>query len=162
VILNLCPFFFFFLRIYHVLDDPLSPPFISDFTYFTSITTSWDTKDCHRFFAQTVLSSEDIALMFNTTLTFFCPTVEAFTFFTNEDFQRLLEPIWVRHATEFLLNHFSSPAMTRNELVNMAPGSITMLNGATYELRKSGTRPRIKNGNEQGRSEFGDLIAVDG
>jgi hypothetical protein len=166
VILNQCPFFFFFLRIFHLIDDPLYPPFITDFTYFTTIAnkgnSSWDTSDCNRFFAQTEWHAEDIALMFNTTLTFFCPTVEAFKFFTNEDYQRLLEPIWFRHSREFLLNHYSSPAMTRNELVNMAPGSITMLNGATYELRKSGTRPRIKNGQEQGRSEFGDLVAVDG
>jgi len=74
----------------------------------------------------------------------------------------LLEPIWVRHATEFLFNHISAGAKTRQELVNEAPSYITMLNGATYELRKSGTRPRIKNGKEQGRSEFGDLIALDG
>lgn len=52
--------------------------------------------------------------------------------------------------------------MTRSELAAMAPGQITMLNGATYELRKSGDKPRIKNGNEEGRSEFGDLIALDG
>ena len=52
--------------------------------------------------------------------------------------------------------------MTRAELAAMAPTHITMLNGATYELRKSGDKPRIKNGNEEGRSEFGDLIALDG
>jgi hypothetical protein len=126
------------------------------------ISTSWDTTDCFRFFRQTLLSSEDISNMFNTSITLWCPTTEAFAFFNNEDFNRLLEPIWVRHATEFLLNHMSSPALSRNDLVNMAPGYITMLNGATYELRKSGTRPRIKNGREQGRSEFGDLISVDG
>jgi hypothetical protein len=128
------------------------------------MSTSWDTSDCFRFFRQTLLSSEDIALMFNTTVTLWCPTREAFDVFNNEDFNRLLEPIWVRHAQEFLLNHMSSPARTRNDFVNMAPGAIEMLNGAVYELRKSGTRPRIKNtfGSEQGRSEFGDLIALDG
>jgi hypothetical protein len=164
VILNLCPFFF--LRIIHLIDDPLIPPMISDVTEFTYLATtgnsSWNTEDCHRFWAQTRLKSEDLALMYNTSLTLFCPTVDAFSFFNNEDFARLLEDIWIRHSTEFFLNHITSPAMTRAELVSMAPGSITMLNGATYELRKSGERPRIKNGQEQGRSNFGDLIAVDG
>jgi uncharacterized surface protein with fasciclin (FAS1) repeats len=91
-----------------------------------------------------------------------CPTREAFSFFNNEDFQRLLEPIWYRHACEFLFNHITTPAMTRQELAAQAPGVITMLNGAQYQLRKSGEDPRIKNGEEQGRSEFGDLIALDG
>ena len=101
--------------------------------------------------------------MFNSSLTFFCPSREAFTLFNNEDFQRLLEPIWVRHATEFLMNMFTTPAMTRAELVSKAPTMITMLNGRQYELKRSGDRPRIKNTEaEQGRSDFGDLIALDG
>lgn len=100
--------------------------------------------------------------MFNSSLTTFCPTRDAFAFFNNEDFNRLLEPIWYRHACEFLFNHITVPAMTRAELVAMSPTEITMLNGATYELRKSGDRPRLKNGNEEARSEFGDLIALDG
>ena len=100
--------------------------------------------------------------MFDTPLTHFCPTEEAFKFFNNEDFNRLLEPIWVRHAIEFLLNHITAGAYSRNDLVNRAPSYITMLNGQTYELRKSGTRPRIKNGKINARSEFGDLIAIDG
>jgi hypothetical protein len=144
------------------MDLPLYPPFASDFAEFTQLYTSWDTSDCFRFFRQSLLSSEDISIMFNTTLTLFCPTREGFAFFNNEDFNRLLEPVWVRHATEFLFNHISAGARTREELLNGAPGSITMLNGATYELRKSGPRPRIKNGSEQARSEFGDLIALDG
>jgi uncharacterized surface protein with fasciclin (FAS1) repeats len=149
-------------RIFHGLDFPLKPPFASDFAEFTHMSTSYDTSDCFRFFRQTLLSSEDISNMFDTSITLWCPTTEAFAFFNNEDFNRLLEPIWVRHATEFLLNHMSAPAITRNDFVNMAPGFITMLNGATYELRKSGPRPRIKNGPEQARSDFGDLISVDG
>lgn len=100
--------------------------------------------------------------MFNSTLTLFCPTREAFALFNNEDFNRLLEPIWYRHACEFLFNHLSTPAMTRAELVAKAPTNITMLNGAMYDLRKSGDQPRLKNGNEEARSEFGDLIALDG
>jgi hypothetical protein len=128
----------------------------------TAFSTTWDTGDCFRFFRQTLLSSERISLVFNTTLTHFCPTREAFAFFNNEDFNRLLEPIWVRHAEEFLFNHISAGAQTRQELVNQAPSYITMLNGQTYELRKSEELPRIKNGNEQARSEFGDLIAMDG
>jgi hypothetical protein len=126
------------------------------------MSTTWQTGDCFRFFRQTLLSSEDISLMFNTTLTHFCPTEEAFGYFNNLDFNRLLEPIWVRHAQEFLFNHLSAGARTRQELVDAAPSYITMLNGQTYELRKSGPRPRIKNGSEQARSEFGDLIAMDG
>ena len=109
-----------------------------------------------------MLDSEDIAIAVNDTLTHFCPVREAFAYFNNEDFNRLLEPIWVRHAEEFLMNHISKGARTRQELVNEAPSYITMLNGETYELRKSGPRPRIKNGKEQARSEVGDLIAMDG
>ena len=144
------------------MDFPLFPPKISDFTEFMPWSTNIDTTDCFRFFRQTLLSSQDIADMVGSNITMWCPTREAFSLFNNEDFQRLLEPIWVRHSEEFLLNHISAPALTRNELVAMAPGNITMLNGKTYELRKSGPRPRIKNGNEQGRSEFGDIVAIDG
>jgi hypothetical protein len=47
-------------------------------------TTTWDTTDCFRFFRQSLLSSEVIALTLNTTLTFFCPTTrEAFASFYN-------------------------------------------------------------------------------
>jgi len=148
--------------IFHVMDLPVYPPFISDFTEFTAFSTSWDTSDCFRFFRQSLLSSEDISKMFDSSLTMFCPSRVAFAQFNNEDFNRLLEPIWVRHATEFLLNHMTMPALTREELVNLAPSMITMLNGAEYELRRSGDMPRIKNSNEQARSEFGDLIALDG
>jgi uncharacterized surface protein with fasciclin (FAS1) repeats len=93
----------------------------------------------------------------------FCPTREAFGLFNNEDFQRLLEPVWVRHATEFLLNYFTAPALTREELLNRAPTMITMLNGQEYELKKSGDKVRIKNTDfEQARTVFGDIIALDG
>ena len=145
------------------MNFPLFPPFISDFTRFTPLSTTYDTSDYNRLFIATLLSSEDIALMFNTTLTVFAPDRQAFATFNNEDYGRLLEPIWVRHATEFLMNHISSPARTREELVASAPGYITMLNGATYELRKSAQVPRIKNGpQEQARVYFGDIIALDG
>lgn len=150
-------------RIFHVIDFPLAPPAASDFVQFTSISTNWDTSDCYRFFRQALLSSQDIAAMFGSNVTVWCPTREAFAFFNNEDFNRLLEPIWVRHATEFLLNHISVPAMSRAEAISKAPGEITMLSGQTYELRKSGDRPRIKNGsNNQARSYYGDLLAIDG
>lgn len=151
--------------IFHVLDLPLFPPTISYFVEFTSLSTnsSFDTSDCQRFFRQTLLFSDEIANIFDSTVTMFCPSQIAFAKFNNEDFQRLLEPIWKRHATEFLLNHFTIPAMTREELVNKAPTMITMLNGAQYELKRSGDIPRIKNTkDEQARSEFGDLIALDG
>lgn len=139
------------------------PPYISDFAQFMSIATSWDTSDCYRFFRAALLHSEDVSNTFNSTLTVFCPTREAFTLFNNEDFNRLLEPVWQRHATEFLLNHMTIPAQTRAELVEKAPGMITMLNGAQYELKRSGDLPRIKNTDEeQARSEFGDFIALDG
>ncbi len=145
------------------MDLPVYPPFISDFTEFTAVSTTWDTGDCFRFFRQTLLSSEEISIEANSSLTMFCPTREAFAAFNNEDFNRLLEPVWVRHATEFLLNHITTPALTREDLVNRAPTMITMLNGAEYELKRSGDLPRIKNSkNEQARSQFGDLIALDG
>ena len=144
------------------MDFPLFPPMITDFAFFTPLSTTHDTSDCFRLFRQCILSSEDIAGLFNTSLTVMCPTREAFEFFNNEDFQRLLEPIWYRHACEFLFNHITTPAMTRQELASQAPGVINMLNGAKYQLRKSGEDPRIKNGQEEGRSEFGDLIALDG
>lgn len=145
------------------MDFPLFPPFASDFLQFMPLSTSHDTSDYFRFFRQTLLSSEDIAVMFDTNLTVWAPTREAFAEFNNQDFNRLLEPIWVRHATEFLLNHITSPARTRQEWVEMAPGTITMLNGATYELKKTWGKPRIRNGpTEQGRSYFGDVVALDG
>lgn len=148
--------------IFHGLDYPLFPPYITDFAFFTPISTDVDTSDCYRFFTQCQLGSEDIAKIFNTTLTVFCPTRAAFANFNNEDFNRLLSPDWYRHACEFLLNHMTAGDYTRNELVMQSPRKITMLNGLTYNLRKSGDRPRIQNGNEEGRSEFGDLIALDG
>mmetsp|Transcript_34263 Transcript_34263/g.82522 ORF Transcript_34263/g.82522 Transcript_34263/m.82522 type:complete len:713 (-) Transcript_34263:171-2309(-) len=148
--------------LFHVIDYPLFPPYITDFAFFTPLSTDVDTSDCFRFFRQCLLNSDDIAAMYNTTLTMMCPTREAFGLFNNEDFNRLLEPIWYRHACEFLFNHIATPAMTRAELVAKAPTDITMLNGATYDLRKSGDLPRLKNGLEEGKSEFGDLIALDG
>mmetsp|Transcript_11766 Transcript_11766/g.27542 ORF Transcript_11766/g.27542 Transcript_11766/m.27542 type:complete len:702 (+) Transcript_11766:199-2304(+) len=148
--------------IFHVLNYPLFPPYITDFAFFTPISTNIDTSDCYRFFAQCQLTSEDISEMFNSTLTLFCPTRDAFTFFNNEDFNRLLSPDWYRHACEFLFNHLTLGDHTRAELVRQAPRRIEMLNGAVYNLRKTGDRPRIQNGNEEGRSNFGDLIALDG
>jgi uncharacterized surface protein with fasciclin (FAS1) repeats len=141
----------------------LYPPYCSDFLFFTPKTTNIDTSDYYRFFTNALLSSQDISTIFNTTLTIWAPTREAFAGFNNEDFARLLEPTWSRHGTELLLNHISAGAKTRAEWVATAPGTITMLNGATYEMRKSGSNPRIRNGStEQGRSYFGDLIALDG
>ena len=103
-------------RIFQVLDYPLFPPTITDFAFFTPISTNVDTSDCFRFFRECKLSSDDIADMFNSTLTVFCPTREAFTFFNYEDFNRLLSPDWYRHACEFLMNHIMLGAMTREEL----------------------------------------------
>ena len=168
---NAIPFFFlyflrhlylFFCSIFHGLDYPLFPPYITDFAFFTPKSTNVDTSDCYRFFTQCKLSSENIADMFNTTLTAFCPTRDAFAYFNNEDFNRLLSPDWYRHACEFLMNHITAGDFTREELVAQAPRKITMLNGAVYMLRKSGDRPRIQNGMQEGRSNFGDLIALDG
>jgi hypothetical protein len=145
------------------MDAVLKPPFCSTFCFFTGTTTQYDTSDAYRFFVASGMTSEQIAIMFNTTLTVFAPAREAFAEFNNEDYQRLLEPVWVRHATEFLLNHITTPAMTREELVAKAPGTITMLNGITYELKKASTTPKIKNGEtEVGQIYFGDLIALDG
>jgi len=148
--------------IFHGLDYPLFPPYITDFAFFSPISTNVDTSDCYRFFTQCQLSTDVISEMFNSTLTAFCPTRQAFANFNNEDFNRLLSPDWYRHACEFLFNHMTLGDYTRNELVHQAPRRITMLNGQTYNLRKTGDRPRIQNGNEEARSEFGDLIALDG
>eukprot|EP00934_Nitzschia_sp_Nitz4_P007459 Nitzschia sp. Nitz4//scaffold230_size58257//28259//30405//NITZ4_006482-RA/size58257-augustus-gene-0.4-mRNA-1//1//CDS//3329543253//7449//frame0 len=149
--------------IFHVMDLPIYPPFISDFTDLMYVSTTWDTSDCNRFWAQTLLTSEEVSKMFNSTLTMFCPTREAFAEFNNEAFQRLLEPKWYRHSAEFLFNMISTPALTRAELLERAPSTITMLNGLTYDLRKTGDLPRIKNGvSEQAKSHFGDIIALDG
>jgi len=145
------------------MDLPVYPPFITDFTEFTAFSTSFDTSDCFRFFKQTMLSSAEISKEFNSSLTMFCPTRQAFGVFNNEDFQRLLEPIWVRHATEFVLNHFTMPALNRTQLLARAPTKIKMLNGHEYELKRSGDRVRIKNTDtEQARTEFGDIVALDG
>ncbi len=152
----------FLCSIFHGLDYPLFPPYITDFAFFTPMSTDHDTSDCYRFFTQCQLASEDIAEIFNTTLTVFCPTRQAFANFNNEDFNRLLSPDWYRHACEFLLNHITAGNFTRNQLTYEAPRRITMLNGQTYNLRKTGDLPRIQNGPEEGRSHFGDLIALDG
>jgi hypothetical protein len=150
-------------RVFHGMDFPLFPPFASNLLELMPLSTSHDTSDFFRFFRQTLLSSEDIAIQFNSNLTLWAPTREAFAAFNNEDFNRLLEPIWKRHATEFLLNHITTPAKTRAEWVAGAPGFVTMLNGETYELRKSGPDPRIRKSELlQGRSFFGDVIALDG
>ena len=153
--------------IFHVIDFPLFPPYISDLTQITHLSTTWDTSDCFRFFLRSSLSSEIVALMFNTTLTFFCPTREAFASFNNEDFNRLLDPIWIRHAAEFVLNHMHAGAKTQEELAEWADSgqdTITMLNGATYEFSASFGVPRIKNvvKNETAHVEFGNLVGLDG
>ena len=144
------------------MDYPLFPPFCSDVCAFTHLSTDQDTSDMDRFFKTILMTSEDIALMFNSTLTVFAPTREAFTGLFNSDFERLLEPIWVRHATEFVYNHISIPARTRAELFDEAPSTITMLNDQVYDLRRSRGLPMIVNNNEEGRMEFGDIIALDG
>jgi len=148
--------------IFHGVEYPLFPPYITDFAFFTPKSTDIDTSDCFRFFTQCQLGSEDIAEIFDTRLTVFCPTRAAFADWNNEDFNRLLSPDWYRHACEFLLNHITAGDFTRNELVHQSPRQITMLNGQVYNLRKTGDRPRIQNGSEEGRSDFGDLIALDG
>lgn len=61
------------------------------------------------------------------------------------------------------MNMITEGYHTRAELVAKAPTTIEMLNGAVYDLRRTGDAVRIKNGvNEQARSWFGDLIATDG
>ena len=130
------------------------------------MSTDIDTSIFSSFFERARLSSQDIATMFNTTLSVFAPTREAFSRFNDEDLNRLLEPFWMRHAEEFILGHISAGAKTREEWADMTPGAISMLNGATYELQKSGEDLLIRTGSEsteQGaRASFGDLIALDG
>ena len=152
-----------YFRVFHGMDFPLFPPFASDLIELMPISTSHNTEEFFRLFPQTLLTSEDIALAFDSNITVFVPNADAFAKLNNLDFNRLLEPIWVRHAEEFLLNFISIPAKTRAELVAEAPGFITMLNGETYELRKNGPDPRLRKSSlEQARSPFGDILALDG
>jgi uncharacterized surface protein with fasciclin (FAS1) repeats len=152
--------------IFHVLDLPLFPPYISDAVEFTALSfaaSDYDTSDCFRFFKETLLSSAEISKLFNTSLTMFCPNRNAFERFNKATYNRLLEPIWIKHATEFLLNQITTPALSMEDLLNKVPSNITMLNGMTYELRQSGPRVRLKNtAQEQSRMMFADFIALDG
>jgi len=149
--------------LWHAIDMPLLPPSIRDFTDFTWKSTDQDTSDCMKVFTNSLVESRALAEQYGTKLTMFCPSGAAFKQFNNEDYQRLLEPIWRRHCTEFLLNMITEGYHTRAELVTKAPSTITFLNGATYDLRRTGELVRIKNGpGEQARSRFGDIIATDG
>jgi len=149
--------------LFHVIDMPLKPPSIRHFTDLTWKSTDQDTSDCMKFFTNTNTYSMQLSMERGEKLTMFCPTREAFSAFNNLDFGRLLEPMWIRHAKEFLLNMISIGKHSRAELVARAPSTITFLNNKTYDLRRTGDAPRIKNGiNEQARSWFGDLIATDG
>lgn len=142
---------------------PLEPPSIRHFTDFTWRSTDWDTSDCVKLFINTLTHSDRIAEELGTKLTMFCPSREAFASFNQNDWGRLLEPIWIRHAKEFLLNMITEGAHTRAELIAKAPSTITMLNGKTYDLRRTGDAVRIKNtAREQARSYVGDLLATDG
>jgi len=149
--------------LWHAIDMPLKPPSIRDFTDFSWVSTSHDTSDCMKLFTNTLVYSRVLAEEMGTKLTMFCPSGEAFKSFNNQDFQRLLEPEWRRHCVEFLMNMITEGYHSRAELVSRAPSTITMLNGATYDLRRTADAVRIKNGpGEQARSYFGDLIATDG
>lgn len=148
---------------WHAIDFPLTPPGASDIAQFTAISTSFNTEECWEFFNEALLTSQDIAEQYGTSITLWCPTEQAFDFFNPEDFNRLLQPNWVRHATEFLLSHMSAPGLTRAEWLAMAPGTITMLSGEVHELRRSGTIPRIRSqSTNDARAQFGDLRSVDG
>lgn len=149
--------------LWHAIDMPLKPPSIRDFTEFTWKSTDQDTTDCMKVFINSLVDSRRLSEEMGTKLTMFCPSGAAFKHFNNEDYQRLLEPEWRRHCTEFLMNMITEGMHTRAEFVAKAPSTITFLNGATYDLRRTGDAVRIKNGaEEQARSYFGDLIATDG
>mmetsp|Transcript_45248 Transcript_45248/g.109518 ORF Transcript_45248/g.109518 Transcript_45248/m.109518 type:complete len:696 (-) Transcript_45248:3399-5486(-) len=149
--------------LWHGIDLPLKPPSIRDFTDFTWKSTDQDTSDCMKVFINSLVDSRRLGEEMGVKLTMFCPSGAAFKQFNNEDYQRLLEPEWRRHCTEFLMNMITEGYHTRAELVSKAPSTITFLNGATYDLRRTGDAVRIKNGpGEQARSYFGDLIATDG
>lgn len=149
--------------LFHGIDLPLLPPSIRDFTDFTWKSTDQDTSDCLKIFTNTLVFSRQLAEEMGTKLTMFCPSRQAFATFNQDDFGRMLSDTWRRHATEFLMNMITEGYHTRAELVAKAPTTIEMLNGAVYDLRRTGDAVRIKNGvNEQARSWFGDLIATDG
>eukprot|EP00980_Cylindrotheca_fusiformis_P012195 scaffold2962_cov126-Cylindrotheca_fusiformis.AAC.11 len=149
--------------LYHAIDMPLLPPSIRDFTDFTWKSTDQNTADCFKIFTNSLVFSRALSEQMGTKLTMFCPSREAFSQFNKEDFKRLTEPMWRRHCTEFLMNMITEGYHTRAQLVSKAPSTIEMLNGAVYDLRRTGDAVRIKNGpQEQARSYFGDLIATDG
>ena len=153
----------YYHRIFHAIHLPLEPPSIRHFTDFTWVSTTHDTSDCIKLFVNTLNFSRRISDRLGTKLTMFCPSRTAFDSFNREDWGRLLEPMWIRHAEEFLFNMITEGAHTRAELIAKAPSTIKMLNGAVYDLRRTGDAVRIKNGpNDQSRSWFGDLIATDG
>jgi hypothetical protein len=149
--------------LFHGIDLPLLPPSIRDFTDFTWKSTDQDTSDCLKIFTNTLVFSRKLSEELGSKLTMFCPSRTAFDGFNQEDFGRMISDTWRRHATEFLMNMFTIGYHSRAELLSRAPGTIEMLNGAVYDLRRTGDAVRIKNGpNEQARSYFGDLIATDG
>lgn len=142
---------------------PLKPPSIRDFTDFTWVSTDQDTSDCFKIFTNSLVDSRKLSEELGHKLTMFCPSRTAFSKFNQEDFGRLVEPEWRRHCTEFLMNMILAGYHTRAELIAKAPGTIEFMNGAVYDLRRTGDAVRIKNGaNEQARSYFGDLLATDG
>ena len=147
-----------------MIDLPLLPPIASDFLLIMQSSDSYGTS----WFSQLLRKAgfrdtQDIALPFYSNLTVWAPTDEAFMAMNQEDLTRLESPIFYRHAAEFVLNHISAPALSRQEWASRAPGNITMLNGVTYELKTTFEEPRIYgSASNQGRSYFGDVIALDG
>jgi len=147
--------------VFHGINVPLYPPAASDFAVFTHVSTTWNTEPCKRMFIAARWTSEDFARMANSTsVTVFCPDDNAFGFFNNKIYDRLIEPIWRRHLRVFLSHHIAGYAVTRQELYSQAPSNITMLSGEVYDIKRKGAtgNPRI------GEAEviFGDLIATDG
>ena len=153
-------------RIFHVVDSLLFPPTISDIVEITHQSTTWNTSECHKFLEITDLFTTGISSSLDADLTFFCPSSEAFNNLNLDDYERLTDPLWSRHAQEFMLNHMSEGRHTREELVKMVESGIshiTMLSGEVYELRARDSIPSIRNGVvEIANVEFGDMIATDG
>ena len=154
---------------------------VSDFVRITSsLVTSWGTSRCDEILSNTLLSSSDI--LASTTnasgITLWCPTNNAFGQFSTFAFAYLTEPIFARHATEFILNHMNEGPFSRQEIVEQVQQDqsssessfITMLNGATYgldvvesnEATVQSSPIILSSFGEQARSDFGDLIGIDG
>jgi uncharacterized surface protein with fasciclin (FAS1) repeats len=96
-----------------------------------------DIEDCNRLFRNCNFSSEDTSVAIENALTVFCPNSKAVSDMNKEDLQRLLEPIWQRHACDFVLRHITFPAELK-EIILGRPNPMTMMNGELQSIHDIG------------------------